>query len=307
MLPECKPIICKKGYVVSLLFFFKFVPIAGKLTNACLQKFRMISVSGLFIYPIKSLGGISLPFADTDGLGLQHDRRWMLVNAQGRFMTQREYPAMAQLLVQQVSEGFRVYHHANNHQSIVIPAHAMSPQQLPVQVWNDQVTARLVDAAIDHWFSTQLQVNCRLVRLGPESQRIVDQQYAPPGATTGFADGFPVLLIGQASLDDLNQRLPQPVPMNRFRPNVVVSGCGPFAEDHWVHVQVGSTRLRVAKPCSRCVMTTIAQPLGTPAGPEPLRTLAAYRSSGNRILFGQNVLITQPGRLAVGDEVQLPA
>lgn len=158
--------------------------------------------------------------------------------------------------------------------------------------------------AADAALSGFLDRDCRLVYMPEDTRRPVDTRYARQGETVSFADGFPLLLVSQASLDDLNSRLPEPVPMNRFRPNLVVSGCGPFAEDDWRRLRIGELELEVAKPCSRCVMPSIVQETAGRDGTIN-RVLASFRRRDGVICFGQNLLYRHSGRLRVGDPVEI--
>jgi uncharacterized protein YcbX len=169
-----------------------------------------------------------------------------------------------------------------------------------VAIWKDQCVAVAAGAEADAWFTALLGTPCRLVTMPSSTVRQVDLGYAEPGDPVGFADGFPFLLISQGSLDELNRRLEHPVPMDRFRPNIVVDGCEPHAEDGWSRVTIGEISFRVVKPCARCVITTTDQQTGE-RGREPLRTLATYRRVGNKVLFGQNLIHDGVGAVRVGD------
>ncbi|MBC6492934.1 MOSC domain-containing protein [Flavihumibacter stibioxidans] len=262
----------------------------------------MLKISGIFIYPIKSLGGISLTEANTTDRGLQYDRRWMLVDEAGVFLTQRSHPAMALLQVQLQEDGLYVFHKHHPGQNILIPFEPESSQVTEVEIWDDHCSALVVSETAGQWFSGQLGIPCRLVLMPEATRREVDQQYAFNGEITSFADAYPVMMIGQASLDDLNSKLDVPVPMNRFRPNIVFSGGKPFREDEMKSFQINGITFSAVKPCARCVLTTINQETAE-KGKDPLATLAAYRKSGNKILFGQNLLLQGQGKIRVGDDI----
>jgi uncharacterized protein YcbX len=260
------------------------------------------SLSGLYVYPIKSAGGIALDASEVDERGLRHDRRWMLVDEAGRFMSQRRHPRMA--LIQVRIEPDHLVVEAPDMPSLEVPFRPPDGRLLPASVWSDLVEVSTVGGDADRWFNEFLGVRCRLVHLPDRSVRPVDPDYGQQTDQVGLADGFPFLLISEASLGDLNARLEQPVPMNRFRPNLVVRGCAPFAEDGWKLVRIGTITFRVVKPCSRCRITTVDQ--GTAAtSKEPLRTLARFRRAGTRVLFGQNLIHDGTGILRLNDPLEI--
>ncbi len=261
-----------------------------------------IQLSGLYIYPIKSAGGIALSTAQVSDRGLHYDRRWMLVDAKGKFLTQRQFPRMALIQVRFTENELVV--EAPNQPCLSIPLDYDSNHRLSVQVWNDICQAMPLDKQISQWFSEFLHIPCQLVYMPEDSIRPINPDYANPSESVSFADGFPFLLISEASLQDLNQRLEQPVSMNRFRPNLVVSGCEAYAEDSWRQIRIGAISFRVVKPCSRCTITTVDQSQGI-RGKEPLATLANYRLRNGKIFFGQNVIQEQLGTLRVGDKVEI--
>jgi len=257
----------------------------------------------IYIYPIKSLGGISVDEACTEERGLQYDRRWMLVDKQGRFLSQRSHPEMALLQVVLEENGFRVFRKQNRDKNILIPFEPRSSKMIPVQIWDDDVEGQLVDIEISRWFSSQLSIECELVYMPSNVRREVDPDYAVNQETVSFADGMPYLLIGQASLEDLNNRLDEPVPMNRFRPNLVFAGGDPYLEDEWEELLVGETLFRMVKPCARCVITTTDQENGV-RGKEPLQTLSSYRKVNNKVLFGQNMVLIKGQQIKTGASVR---
>ncbi len=257
-----------------------------------------LTLTGLYIYPIKSLGGIALKKATVTPRGLLYDRRWMLTTPDGEMITQREVPRMATLTVEIKDEWLWIS--APGQENLPIPLTPVSQRSLPVKIWDDTVMAEPVEPRCDQWFSAYLGTACRLVYFPDDATRLADRRYARrPGDQVGFADGFPFLLISEGSLADLNARLAQPVPMNRFRPNLVVSGCGAFDEDSWRQIRIDGLNFDVVKPCARCSLTTIDQRSGIP-GKEPLTTLATYRKFNGKVMFGQNVLAATIGKLSVG-------
>ncbi len=270
--------------------------------NAPGEKGSGVHLSQIHVYPIKSAGGISPEAWEVDERGLRHDRRWMLVDEAGRFMAQRRSPRMALIGVR--LEPDRLVVDAPDMPSLEVPLQPPEGKPRLAQVWNDLVEVLTVGAEAERWFGEFLGVRCNLVYLPDEAVRPVDPAYARTGDRVGLADGFPFLLASEASLADLNARLQSPVPMNRFRPNLVVQGCGAFAEDGWRLIRIGGITLRVVKPCARCVITTVDQRTAT-TGKEPLRTLARFRRAGKEVLFGQNLIHDDKGALRVGDPVEV--
>ena len=265
----------------------------------------MLRVSQLYIYPIKSLGGIAVDNAMVTDRGLQYDRRYMLVDKNNLFLTQRELPAMA-LLQSSIEGNDLVIRHKKSADLRIklslVPARTGDATK--VQVWEDVCEAVFVSQNADEWFSNCLGLSCRLVYMPETTKRKVDAAYAVKDDITSFSDAYPVLMIGQSSLDDLNNRLEVILPMNRFRPNIVFTGGRPFEEDTMEHFTINTVQFFGVKPCARCVVTTTNQETGI-AGKEPLKTLATYRVANNKILFGQNVLIQGNGSIAIGDSIEV--
>ncbi len=270
----------------------------------------MVTISGLYIYPIKSAAGIALPAAAVEAKGFQYDRRWMLVDAEGKFISQRTHPRLALASVT-IGSGELVVT-APDYGRQTVPLQPPSAALVPVEVWGDRCEAVPMASSVSDWFSTLLGTPCRLVYMPEESDRPVDHgQAALPDESFGaavpqvsFADAYPFLLISEASLADLNRRLGSPLPMNRFRPNLVVQGCDAFAEDGWSRIRVGTTTFRVAKPCARCTITTVDQSTGQ-RGVEPLQTLATFRRWDGKIWFGQNLIQENLGTVSVGNTVEI--
>lgn len=263
---------------------------------------KQLVLSEIWIYPIKSLGGIRLRSSKVMGKGLQYDRRFMLVDEGGLSMTQRAFPKMALFKVSLDREQITV---AYRGESISFPAIPTTTEQAkPVQIWDNLVMANEVSADISKWFSVRLDKTCKLVFFPEENPRPVDSKYKVNDEHVSFADAYPLLIIGQSSLDDLNARLAEALPMNRFRPNIVFTGGEPYEEDSWRNFTVGKTRFIGVKPCARCVLPTVNQDTGV-KGAEPLKTLASYRSRNNNIYFGQNVLVVDQYEIKEGDIVTL--
>ncbi|GGB92419.1 MOSC domain-containing protein [Dyadobacter sediminis] len=259
-------------------------------------------LSEIWIYPVKSLGGIRLTEALTEEKGLRYDRRWMIVDENGLFQTQRFSPEMALIDVALQAGGLKIFSRNNPENYTLVPFEPVSKETISVKVWNDVVDAVTVSDAVDQWLSAELGKTVRLVMMPENTQRKADPRYAMHDENVSFADGFPFLVISQASLDDLNSRLPEPVSMARFRPNFVITGTKPFAEDEWKSITIGNATFEIVKPCARCIMTTI-NPATAEKGVEPLKTLATYRKINNKILFGQNVVAAAFGIVKAGDEV----
>lgn len=263
----------------------------------------MITLSGIHIYPIKSCGGIDLDEWPVDEFGLQGDRRWMVATPRGELISQRECPGLAGVRV-----GLAPFHlkvTAPGVPELILPRAPQGGRPASVTVWADRIAAVLPDHQADDWFSRVTGQECVLAYLPDSVVRPLDPAYAPDGGRTGFADAFPLLLIGEASLGALNRRLARPLPMTRFRPNLVVAGSEPFAEDTWRRFRIGDIPMQGVKACARCVVTTTDQETGRRDGDEPLRTLAAFRRHPRGVMFGQNVAHYGAGVLRLGDPVRL--
>jgi uncharacterized protein len=261
-------------------------------------------LSEINIYPIKSLKGISLDSAKVEARGLEFDRRWMLVDKQNQFLTQREIPAMSLIKIAIDGENLTASLDDRKLKVPFIP----DGDSATVKIWSSKVKGQFYDEATDAWFSEALSHECRLVLMPESTKRKVSPFYAVRKFkdTVSFADGYPFLLIGEGSLADLNSRLDTPVPMNRFRPNLVVSGSEAFAEDSWKKIRVGETVFHLVKPCARCVITTVDQSTGEKNGKEPLKTLATYRTREGKVMFGQNLIAENPGGvIRIGDEIEI--
>jgi len=265
-------------------------------------------LSEINIYPVKSLAGISLNESKIERRGLEFDRRWLLVDENNKFLTQREFPKMATIKTEILSDGLKLSSDGNDLKVSFLPSNEKGET---VKIWSNRCKARVYEDAVNEWFSEVLETKCKLVVMPEETQRKVNYFYAvQKDDHVSFADAYPFLLIGENSLKDLNSRLDEDLPMNRFRPNLVVSDAEGFAEDSWKKIKIGETIFHVVKPCARCVMTTIEQTTGEKDGKEPLKTLATFRipkrSIKKKILFGQNLIAENAGaNLRVGDKVEV--
>ncbi len=259
-------------------------------------------VRELHVYPLKSAGGIAVDRAAVDMRGLEFDRRWMLVDAEGMFISQREYARMALLNMRPADGGF------------VIEAPSMPPlfiaHDLPmsdrrmVQVWSSRLRAWTYPAAVDEWFTQFLGVECHLTAMPDDGKRIANPRNTRSITPIRFVDGYPILLLSDASLADLNSRLATPLPHDRFRANMIISGCEAFAEDGWDRFSIGDVEFETIKPCPRCVVTTIDQ-RNAQKSDEPLRTLASYRNRGGAVEFGMYARALNAGTINCGAEILL--
>lgn len=261
----------------------------------------MITVSELYLHPIKSCRGQRLDYAQLDEFGIAGDRRWMIVDEAGEFITQREQAELALIDVAVGADGLVL---SVKGESLAVAEPDAGAELKQVRVWRDWLPARDAGDAAALWLSEYLGRPARLVHMPADAQRRVNPDYARQGERVSFADGYPILLISQAGLDDLNARLETPVPMNRFRPNIVVAGTEPFAEDAWQRLRIGAIEMSVVKPCDRCVMPSIDQATGE-RDRQINRVLASFRRRERVIYFGQNVIHHGTGTVSVGDEVEV--
>jgi len=258
------------------------------------------AISALYVYPVKSCRGIRVTEAEVTARGFARDRRWMIVDALGRFITQREVPELC--LVRTALEPDAIVLTAPEAGSLRLPLAHEEGEERAVSVWrHDGKAVRHPEGSA--WVSELLERESSLVYMADRHERPVDPAWARPEDRVSFADGFPFLLISEASLAGLNQRLETPIEMERFRPNIVVSGVGELAEDGWREVRLGAIGFRAAKRCSRCVVPSIDPATGT-KHKEPLRTLASYRKWDNQVWFGMNLIADALGSLCVGDAVE---
>ncbi|MBN8481183.1 MAG: MOSC domain-containing protein [Xanthomonadales bacterium] len=261
-------------------------------------------LSPLHVYPVKSCAPLAPADAVVEALGLAHDRRWMVVDAAGRFMSARKWPRMLLVHAQPVDGGVAV--DAPGTAPHVVRALADPAARCDVTVWGSTVSARRANPEADAWISGFLGTDAHFVHMDEAALRPVDLAYGRAGDRVSFADGFPLLLVSQAALDALNEKLAAPVPMLRFRPNLVVTGTDAHAEDTWRRVAIGGVAFDVVKPCTRCVLTTVDPARGEfDASGEPLRTLLTYRRGESGVTFGQNLIARGRGTLRPGDAVDV--
>lgn len=266
----------------------------------------MSSLSAIYYYPIKACRAQTVDAAFVERRGLEHDRRFLIVDSDGLAITQRDVSALALVVPNLTDTGLSLS--APNMPGLSLPVAADGPIRR-VSVWSSH-SIKAIDQGDEasEWFSAYLKIPARLVYMPEASIRRVNPEYAVrPDDHVSFADGYPILIASQESLDDLNTRLEMPLPMNRFRPNLVVEGCRSFEEDTWKRIRIGEVELALVKPCSRCEVTTIDQ-VTTVRGKEPLKTMATFRRiKGNKVMFGMNVIPVNEGRLRVGERVEILA
>lgn len=253
----------------------------------------------IFIYPIKSLGAITLESNNLEQKGLQNDRRWMLIDENNRFLTIRQHPEFLFFMLSMTDVGFRISY---KDQSLNIPFQLEGTTEMAV-IWDDEVEVIVGKREWNDWFSTHLSVKCRLVFLPDSSVRLTKKKWSVHEENVSLADGYPILIIGESSLTDLNQKLNEPIKMERFRPNLVFEGGDPYEEYLWKEFNIGETRFVGLKPCVRCVITTYNE-LTAEKGREPLVTLNKQKID-DKIVFGQHALALDYQKVKVGDEIKV--
>lgn len=261
-----------------------------------------MNVSQLHIYPIKSLQGIEVKEAKVLEKGFEFDRRWMIVDVRNKLVTQRTHPHLSQVQLQ-IQETEIVLGH-NEMDDVRIPLQLEQGPSAEVVVWEDEIEAITAPDHINQWISKIAQEDCRLVFMSEDASRPVKRIKARNNEHVSFADGYPYLIISEASLKDLNDRMEVSLPMHRFRPNIVVTGVDAYAEDTWQDFQIGNISFYAAGRCKRCVFTTIDQATGQ-KGVEPLKTLATYRREGKEVVFGLNAIASEIGTINVGDQLEV--
>ncbi len=264
----------------------------------------MIQVSQLYIYPVKSLGGIALPAVNIARHGFEHDRRWMITDEHGHFLSQREIPAMAMLHLSAAENGWKLQHVHDSNKNFFIPLAPPPQQPVTVQIWGSKTAALPAGEAADEWFTQQLGMQCKLVYMPEQEGVLVDEQYNINHGVTAFSDGFPILMTSEASLELFNSRSTEIIPMNRFRPNMVISGTAAHEEDSMKEFSINGIHFFGVKPSARCVVTTINQTTAA-KGKEPLKTLSIYRSQNNKTYFGENVMAAGTGTISTGNIVTI--
>lgn len=265
-----------------------------------------MKVKSLHLSPVKSLRGLDVDTVNVEPRGLAGDRRWMLVDDKGVFITQREYPSLARITALPTATGLRL---SADGQSIDIETPDTTASRIPVSIWKSNVEAYACKADTTTWFKTYFGINGHLVYQGDLKRTVPAGWSAHSDDTVSFADGFPLLITTTASLDDLQKRMANDMPMNRFRPNIVIDGAVPFDEDTWLTIQIGGIDIDIVKPCTRCVVTTTDQQSGVKPSAEPLATLKQFRllrePNLTGVIFGQNAIARGTGVLRCGDSVKI--
>ncbi len=259
----------------------------------------MQTLTDIYIYPIKSVKAISQPIAEVEEKGLSFDRRYMLIDHKGKFLTGRTHPQLTQIDVQFSQQRLQVS--APAMQPLLIEPTQFSGKTLTSQIWDDKVNAVHCDQDYDNWFSEYLQQPCQLVFFAETSQRKVRNRETQ----VAFTDGYPLLLVNQASVDLLNSKLDKPISHLHFRPNIVIKGDSAFIEDNWAHIKIGEVEFEVSKPCSRCLFINVDPNTGVAELNEPLATLSKFRFHQGEIDFGQNLIPLNSGLIRAGDEVEV--
>jgi uncharacterized protein YcbX len=264
----------------------------------------MIEITEITIFPIKSCKGIGVGSALVEPRGLQFDRRFMLVDSNARFVTQRQHPKMSQITLAFADSGFCVS--APGMEPLLLPGTPAYASERNVQIWRSKLDAAIADVEANQWFSKYMGFPCELAYMSDAHHRAVPNESAQFDDEVSFADAAPLLVISEGSLADLNARLEEPVTMTRFRPNLVVNATTPFAEDNWQRIRVGDAEFAVAWPCSRCMLPTVDPETAEkhPRG-EPIETLKKFRRQGPSVMFGQNLIPRRLGRISVGDTVEI--
>jgi len=269
-------------------------------------------LASIHVYPVKAMRAVDLGESLVEPWGLAGDRRWLVVDPTGRFVSQREEPQLARVVARYDGPDLAITLSAPGRARITVaaPRADAGAPLLPVSVWRSGLRVAAAGQEADDWLSGYLDRPVRLVHLDDPLRRPVDQEYGAPGDTVSFADGYPLLLTNASSLDELGKWLAddgdEPVPMNRFRPNVVVAGAEPWEEDQWRRIRIGAVAFRVAKPCGRCIVTTTDQATGQ-RGSQPLTMLGRKRRLGQDLVFGQNLIPDERGVIRVGDPVDILA
>jgi len=260
-------------------------------------------LSKIMVYPIKSLGWIEPEEWEVQKRGFKLDRRWMLVDEEGNFVSQRKFPQLAILKTEITSSGILVKN-SFTQENFEIPFEIKKKKQLKVKIFNDETSALYAGNQASNFFSNFLKTKVKLVFMPEEFTRPVNPAYGSKKDIVSFADGFPYLLINTASVVNLNKRLKKKIPAERFRPNLIIEGKIPFEEDGWSKIKIGEIIFKIVKPCSRCTVITVNQKTGEKE-PEPLKVLSEFRKVENKVMFGENLIAAREGKLKIGDKIEI--
>lgn len=257
-------------------------------------------VKELYIYPIKSLAGISVQSAIAEEMGFEHDRRWMLIDKENQFITQRKYPNLSQFYPKIVHDKIEISHHDKMHE---FSMNESLEEPIFSKVWDDESTVFEVNKAVSRWFTKELGFTCKLVKIKTIGDRKHHTSRLDKTLNVSLADGYPYLLIGSESLKALNDKLEEKITIQRFRPNIVINSEIAHDEDFFGAFQIGNVKFKNAKPCGRCVMVN-NNPQTAVVLKEPLKTLSTYRKVDNSVLFGTNVFCLNEGEINVGNVLE---
>ena len=263
-----------------------------------------LSLSDIYIYPVKSLTGVSLQNSQVFPHGLDNDRLLMLIDDNGLFITQRKYTQLALLSTSLKNNEFKIK--APNFPDLSIRETDFLKETTYVKVWQSECDGIVASNEVNKWFSDYLDKSVRLVKYNHNKPRTTNPSYSNSGDIVSYADGYPLLVISQASLDDLNNRLDVPVTMSHFRPNIVVNGCQAYAEDSWKKIKIGEVEFDAVKKCERCILTTVDPETGVKdINRQPLNTLAEYRKEPAGVMFGMNLIPRSGGMIRRDDLVEI--
>ena len=260
-----------------------------------------LKITEINLYPVKGLGGISLAESEVGKRGLKFDRRWMIVDQNNQFITQRTQRKLALFKTRITSSELSIHYDLDTK---TIPLKTNYGPTINVQVWNSNCESQLVDQTIDKWISDILGFNAKLVYMPETTDRLVNPEYAINKDIVSFADAYPILLLSEESLKNLNKKLDEPILMNRFRPNLVFSGGYQHIEDDILKYSINDCHFQNVKPCDRCVVTTINQATAE-RSKEPLKTLSTYRMAMQQVYFGMNTIPLKLGFIKLGDELKI--
>lgn len=260
-----------------------------------------ITVDSIFIYPVKSLGGIELQESVVTPMGLEFDRWWMLVDENGKFLTQRQIHKLCLFKLSKAQNGFEVDFKG---EKLLIPFFEKTDETTEVEIWNDKVQASLMGNEYDQWFSKHTGINCRLVRINENTQRKTDTDFAKNNEIIAFSDAFEALVLSVESLENLNNKLKTSVPLNRFRPNIVIKGGKTHEEDEINNFKTGDSEFSLVKPCSRCIVPSIDQNTSE-TNDEIIKVLKKYRLFNGKVMFGQNAIVRKAGKISKGSEIEI--